>query len=126
MKKLLHTFNTEPKAFEIKDFWEEAKNIRTFVFKGTLNSKPGQFCMLWLPGIDEKPFSIARDYDGEIWLTICKVGNMTQKLFELKKGSKVGLRGTYGNGFTILDSPPSLGKREEVILETQKNIILVY
>ncbi len=95
-----HKLNTEPKSFEIKDFWEEAENIRTFVFKGTLNSKPGQFCMLWLPDNDEKPFSIARDYDGEIWLTICKVGPMTTELFKLKKGDKVGLRGSYGHGFT--------------------------
>jgi len=96
-----HQLDTEPRIFEIADFWEEAENIRTFVFKGTLNSKPGQFCMLWIPGVDEKPFSIARDYDGEIWLTICKVGPATEKLFEYKKGDKIGLRGAYGHPFSV-------------------------
>ena len=91
---------TEPRSFEIADFWEEAENIRTFVFRGTLGAKPGQFALLWLPGVDEKPFSIARDYDGEIWLTICKVGPFTEKLFALKKGQKIGLRGAFGHGFS--------------------------
>jgi dihydroorotate dehydrogenase electron transfer subunit len=102
-QKLHHHINTEPHTFEIADFWEEAENIRTFVFRGTLNAKPGQFCMLWIPGVDEKPFSIAKDSDGEIWLTICRVGRETEKLFELSKGDKVGIRGAYGHGFTILE-----------------------
>ncbi len=97
-----HQLNTEPQAFEIRDTWEEAENIRTFVFQGTLSSSPGQFCMLWVPGFDEKPFSIAKDSDGEIWLTICKVGPMTTQLFTFKKGYKVGIRGAFGHGFSTM------------------------
>ena len=97
-----HAVNTEPHAFTIDRMWEEAENIRTFVFKGTLHSKPGQFCMLWIPECDEKPFSIARDYDGEIWLTICKVGPATTRLFTMKEGDRVGLRGAYGHGFSTV------------------------
>lgn len=99
-----HQFDTEPRAFVIDRMWEEAENIRTFVFKGTLHSKPGQFCMLWIPECDEKPFSIARDYDGEIWLTICKVGPATTRLFGMKEGDRVGLRGAYGHGFFTLSN----------------------
>lgn len=109
---MIHSLNTEPQAFTIEDFWDEAKNIRTFMFKGTLGAKPGQFCLLWIPGTDEKPFSIARDYDGEIWLTICNVGPATDKLFSLKKGDKIGLRGAFGHGF----STPK---------ENGKNIVLI-
>lgn len=101
-QNLYHKLDTEPRAFEITDMWEEAKDIRTFVFRGTLNSQPGQFCMLWVMGQDEKPFSIAKDSDGEIWLTICKVGAMTTKLFEYKKGDKVGIRGAFGHGFSTV------------------------
>ncbi len=99
-----HKMNTEPRAFVIDRIWDEAENIRTFVFKGTLNSQPGQFCMLWLPGFDEKPFSIARDYDGEIWLTICKVGKATEYLFSMESGDRVGLRGSFGHGFSTLSN----------------------
>ena len=98
------SLDTQPKPFIIKDFWDEADNIRTFVLEGTLHSKPGQFCMLWLPGVDEKPFSIARDKDGEIWLTICKVGSTTTKLFERSRGDRVGLRGAFGHGFSTLSN----------------------
>ena len=97
-----HEVNTEPRAFVIDRIQDEAKDIRTFVFKGTINSKPGQFCMLWLPKFDEKPFSIARDYDGEIWLTICKVGAATEHLFTMKSGDRVGLRGAFGHGFSTI------------------------
>ncbi len=101
-KNIHHDINTEPRAFVIDRMWDEAENIKTFVFKGTLHSKPGQFCMLWLPEFDEKPFSIARDYDGEIWLTICKVGPATTQLFKMKPGDRVGLRGSFGNGFSTV------------------------
>ncbi len=99
-----HELDTEPKAFTIDRMWDEAENIRTYVFKGTLNSKPGQFCMLWMPKFDEKPFSIARDYDGEIWLTICKVGPATEHLFAMKPGDRIGLRGAFGNGFSTVEN----------------------
>lgn len=99
-----HEMDTEPRAFTIDRMWDEAENIRTYVFKGTLDSKPGQFCMLWIPECDEKPFSIARDYDGEIWLTICKVGKATEKLFTMKPGDRVGLRGSFGHGFSRVEN----------------------
>ncbi len=117
---LHHELNTEPRAFVIDRMWEEAENIRTFVFKGTLHAKPGQFCMLWIPECDEKPFSIARDYDGEIWLTICKVGPATTRLFEMKAGDYVGIRGAYGQGFstalTPSPSPKGRGEHSKVVL----------
>jgi len=97
-----HELNTEPHAFVIDRMWDEAENIRTYVFKGTLGSTPGQFCMLWIPGFDEKPFSIARDDDGEIWLTICKVGPATTQLFKMKEGDRVGIRGAYGHGYSAI------------------------
>ena len=99
-----HELDTEPKAFVIDRMWDEAENIRTYVFKGTLGATPGQFCMLWIPGFDEKPFSIARDYDGEIWITICKVGVATTQLFEMKEGDRVGIRGAYGHGFSTVSN----------------------
>ena len=117
MTELIHDLNTEPEVFVIKDFWEEATGIRTFVFAGTLDSKPGQFCMLWLPGVDEKPFSIARDYDGEIWLTICQVGPATEKLFAMEVGDKVGLRGAFGHGFSATPlRPPLSGGKANIVL----------
>jgi len=88
-----------PFAVTIKDIFDSAESVKTFILDIDLNSKPGQFVMLWLPGIDEKPFSIARDENGELWLTICAVGNFTEKLFMKKPGDKLGLRGPFGKGY---------------------------
>ena len=116
MSKIIHQINTEPQTFTIDDWWDEAENIRTYVFRGTLNSKPGQFCMLWIPEVNEKPFSIARDYDGEIWLTICRVGKFTEKLFELKKGDKIGLRGSFGHGFSVKKIEKNENEKPHIVL----------
>lgn len=98
---LHHTVDTQPMACTIRDTWDEARDIRTFVFESDMTVAPGQFVMLWLPGVNEKPFSVARAENGELWCTICRVGEFTTKLFELEKGDKVGIRGPYGQGFAV-------------------------
>lgn len=65
--------------------------------------KPGQFVMLELPGIDEAPFSISSSSSihGEIELCIRKVGNLTNFLPRVKRGTHVGIRGPFGTGFPM-------------------------
>ncbi|OGJ47406.1 dihydroorotate dehydrogenase electron transfer subunit [Candidatus Peregrinibacteria bacterium RIFOXYC2_FULL_33_13] len=91
----------KPKVLQIKDIRNENEFIKTFVFEYPLNSKPGQFVMLWLPEMDEKPFSTSYDDGKEFWITVFKVGKFTEKLFDLKVGDQVGIRGPYGNGFKL-------------------------
>lgn len=92
-----------PQAVKITDIFDSAENVKTFVLDISLASKPGQFAMLWLPEIDEKPFSIARDDNGEIAFAIAKVGKFTEQLFAKKPGDIVGIRGPFGHGYTILE-----------------------
>jgi dihydroorotate dehydrogenase electron transfer subunit len=75
--------------------------IKTFYFDYNLNAKPGQFVWLWLPGISERPFSVGYQSEKEFALTIAKVGNTTSKIFELKEGDKVGIKGPYGTHYDI-------------------------
>jgi dihydroorotate dehydrogenase electron transfer subunit len=89
-----------PKTLPIKNIIDEAENIKTFIFEHNLNAKPGQFVNLWIPEVDEKPFSIAFSDEKEFWLTIAKVGPATEKLFEKKIGDYLGVRGPYGTSFT--------------------------
>ncbi|MEM4598401.1 MAG: FAD-binding oxidoreductase [Candidatus Diapherotrites archaeon] len=63
-----------------------------------LKARPGQFVMLWIPNVGERPFSPTR-IGKEIELAVKKKGAFTKKLFELEVGSYVGVRGPYGNGF---------------------------
>ncbi|ABK43401.1 Oxidoreductase FAD-binding domain protein [Magnetococcus marinus MC-1] len=68
-----------------------------------MNHKPGQFVMLSVLGAGEAPFSICHAAAQVPILQLCirRVGRVTERLFELSPGSKVGLRGPYGNGFPL-------------------------
>jgi dihydroorotate dehydrogenase electron transfer subunit len=89
-----------PVMHEIEKIENEARDTRSFWFPGNLNAKPGQFVMMWLPRVGQKPFGISYQEKGRFALTIKKVGNFTERLFRLKPGAKVGLQGPYGRQFS--------------------------
>jgi dihydroorotate dehydrogenase electron transfer subunit len=66
-------------------------------------AEPGQFAMMWLLGVDEKPMGIAgaNQKTGEIIFAVAKVGPATTAFHKLKKGDKIGIKGPFGKGFTI-------------------------
>ncbi len=91
----------QPVATEIIKVRDEAKDIKTFFFKGKMQAKPGQFILLWIPGMDEKPFGVSYQDEEMFAATVCKVGKFTEALFGKKAGDKVGVRGPYGSWFQI-------------------------
>lgn len=64
---------------------------------------PGQFLQLSIPGVGEAPISISDYEQNRLYLTIRKVGSLTDKIFELKEGDYIFARGPYGNGFKVND-----------------------
>ena len=90
-----------PKLLEISKIVKEGKGLKSFFFKHSLDSKPGQFIMVWLPGVDEKPMAVSYHDKNEFAFTFQTLGNFTKALDSLKKGDKVGIRGVYGNGFSV-------------------------
>jgi NAD(P)H-flavin reductase len=63
---------------------------------------PGQFNMLYLPGVGEVPISIVSDpHEDLIDHTIRVVGAVTQALAQLPAGAAVGLRGPFGRGWPM-------------------------
>jgi len=92
---------TLPTTLAIKEIIPEGEGLKTFVFESELEFQPGQFVMLWLPRVDEKPFGLWRHADGEFRITVSAVGNFSKKVHELKVGDKVGIRGPFGRGFTV-------------------------
>jgi dihydroorotate dehydrogenase electron transfer subunit len=89
-----------PKMFTIKKIVDEGPSVKTFFLDGIIQAYPGMFFMVWLPDVDEKPFALS--YSGkEPALTIRKVGKGTEAFHKLKKGDMIGLRGPFGNGFTV-------------------------
>ena len=98
--------------------------VRTYTFDGSLGAKPGQFVMLWLPGVDEKPFSVAFDDGSETKITFFAVGPMSEALEKCKEGDLIGLRGPFVALTSLADSSWSVLQRinkrevEQVIVVT--------
>src|SRR5512136_332272 len=63
-------------------------------------ARPGQFLMLWIPGVDEIPLSILNAEGGRVSVAVKAVGDATRHLHRMGKGELVGVRGPFGNGFT--------------------------
>lgn len=61
---------------------------------------PGQFLMIWVPGVDEVPMSASYIY-GEKGITVKEVGEATKALSCLNPGDIIGVRGPYGHGFDL-------------------------
>lgn len=83
---------------------EESSNVKTFTFKDKECSRamPGQFLMLWIPGVDEIPLSVLDVMeDGTVSIVVKKVGEATEALHRKKVGEIVGVRGPFGNSFTL-------------------------
>lgn len=87
---------------------EEVRNLTrdikmyTLRINESLNSDPGQYVMVWAPGVGEIPISLSL-VDGEIFrLVIARKGKVTSYIHEnIKEGDKLYFRGPYGNGFKL-------------------------
>jgi dihydroorotate dehydrogenase electron transfer subunit len=88
---------------EIKRVEKETSEHYVFYFdfeKARL-AKPGQFLMVWLPRIDEKPISLSKISSTEQAITIQAKGKWSKVITQLKEGDRIGLRGPYGKGFDL-------------------------
>lgn len=79
----------------LKEVRDVARDVKAFRFNERFEFKAGQFVMVWLPGVGEKPFSLAR----EDTIVVKRVGPFTGRLFELDEGDHLWIRGPYGRGF---------------------------
>lgn len=74
-------------------------HTRWIEFDRPIMASPGQFVMVWLPDVGEKPFSIASM--DPFSLMVVDVGMMSHALFELSAGDCVWIKGPLGNGFVL-------------------------
>ena len=70
---------------------------------GPLKFAPGQFTMVYLPGIGEVPLSITGDPDQPELLvhTVRDVGPVTAAICRLQVGDQVGVRGPFGSEWPV-------------------------
>lgn len=80
---------------------QETYDTKTFIFSWSKDVIPGQFVMVWIPGIDEIPMSISGITKTFKSITVKAIGEATKKIHELLIGDYINIRGPYGNGFSI-------------------------
>ena len=83
---------------------DETPTVRTLYFSDDVMSNvlPGQFAMVWIPGINELPMSVMISKEiGKAAFTVRKHGQASTGLFNIKSGEKIGVRGPYGNAFDV-------------------------
>ena len=100
----MHTSIDKRRIVRIEEIVSETPTVKTLVFKDDLSyaAKPGQFLMVWIPRIEEIPMSaMIHPKKGYAAVTIRKSGIGSTALFERKEGDLIGLRGPYGNEFTL-------------------------
>lgn len=108
MLRPLNVSSLEPSMMRIEDIAPESSLSKSFFFKGTVDCKPGQFVMLWIPRLDEKPFSVSHygeSASGGFGITVALRGRFTQRLHQMRVGDVVGVRGPFGNPFIIGEGP---------------------
>ncbi len=86
-----------PRTVSITGIVKETPKIRTFLLSETFGFTPGQFVMVWVPGVDEIPMALS----GGNSISVQEVGDATSAMFSLKKGDLLGIRGPYGEGFSV-------------------------
>tara|TARA_B100001079_G_scaffold263446_1_gene266672 strand:+ start:1774 stop:2613 length:840 start_codon:yes stop_codon:yes gene_type:complete len=93
-----------PHICTIERVVDETPTVRTLYFHDSVldDVLPGQFAMVWIPGVNELPMSVMVGKDHfEVGFTVRKRGESSTALYNLKVGDKIGVRGPYGNSFDI-------------------------
>jgi dihydroorotate dehydrogenase electron transfer subunit len=90
------------RTVEIQRIVEENFLVKTLSFHDELCEKavPGQFIMVWIPGVDEVPMSLSAIEDDHCSFTVAKVGEATKTLHKMKEDDLIGIRGPFGKGFS--------------------------
>ena len=95
-----------PHICTIERVVDETPTVRTLYFHDPVlaNVLPGQFAMVWIPGVNELPMSVMiSENDEKSGFTVRKRGESSTALYNLQVGQQIGVRGPYGNSFDIKD-----------------------
>jgi len=88
---------------EILSVQNESATMKTFEFAddGCSGAKAGQFIMLWIPGVDEFPLSLSNIKSETVSVTVKPWAEGSNRLFKMRTGELIGVRGPYGRGFQL-------------------------
>jgi len=88
---------------EIERLEEKTPTVKSLFFDWEKSFQPGQFVMIWIPRLDEVPMAISKkELD---FITVKKRGEATRTLHQMEVGDKIGIRGPFGNSYSLEDDP---------------------
>jgi NAD(P)H-flavin reductase len=96
-----------PTAYRVRDRRRETHDTVTLVLAPTAVPlavpEPGQFMMVWSPGVGEVPVSVAgcSVESSELHFTVRAVGATSAALVAAAPGAVLGLRGPFGRAWTV-------------------------
>jgi len=78
-------------------------SVRTILFNSSFLKipEPGQFYMIWIPDVDQKPYSVSYYDKNYIGFSLIKKGPFSKSLFKIKRKDPIGLLGPSGKGFDL-------------------------
>jgi dihydroorotate dehydrogenase electron transfer subunit len=93
-----------PISVKVSEVVKETENANTLIFEpksSDFEVAPGQFLMIWIPGVDEIPMSISFWDPPKVGITVLPVGEATDSLASLQPNDWIGIRGPFGSSFTL-------------------------
>jgi dihydroorotate dehydrogenase electron transfer subunit len=93
-----------PASARVSEVIQETGIVRTLTFdteSSEFSFKPGQFLMVWVPGVDEIPMSVSLWEPPQVGVTVLPIGETTEALCSIKPGEWIGIRGPFGSSFDL-------------------------
>jgi dihydroorotate dehydrogenase electron transfer subunit len=91
----------QPRMARIVEVHPETTGLCSLWVEHVMPFQPGQFIMVWVPELDEKPYAISQAAPGRIAMLVRARGPFSTRLSGMKPGEQIGLRGPYGRGFGL-------------------------
>jgi dihydroorotate dehydrogenase electron transfer subunit len=88
-----------PRMYRVVKLEHEAERTKVLWLRGHAESEPGQFFMVWIPGVDEKPYATSHVTKDGVAITVQVRGKFSTRLVQVREGEMIGLRGPYGKPF---------------------------
>lgn len=107
-----HVRAETPGVFTIDVAFDDAEAGNRFVYQ------PGQFNMLYVPGVGEAALSISgQNPSGFLQHTVRAVGSVTQAICSSACGQSLGLRGPFGTSWPCdFNAQPGAGAKHDVVI----------
>jgi len=95
----------ESTIFTVERAEKESERVYSIIFKEDfkdlmkVDARSGQFIMVWIPRVDEKPYSVVDN--SPLKITFSAIGPFGERLSKMRKDDKLGIRGPIGRGFDL-------------------------